>query len=297
MPSWNSYICLMSKNFHYFAYGSDMSLPQMRGRLLNAEIQLEDDARQSARLNGFQLVFNRPVPAHAQVGHANLREAQGMVCEGVLYHLPAAALSVLDQFEGVAQGRAKRLEVEVESAGEKVKAYVYVASPGSELEGLKPSRNHLYRLLSASRYLSPDYFKALKATDSLKIAVDDDGMPHGVQKKLKQIQTEAALKNPVSAPPPQAKPSKTPRTGNKEKKALEAETPEKKKFYPPVGAYAPKSARAFRKAYGIAPKETDSPWGGRSSQSGSKPTPKRDNPWADRGSSKGGKKPGKGRPW
>ena len=287
----------MSKNFHYFAYGSDMSLPQMRGRLLDAEIQLDDDARQSARLHGFQLVFNRPVPAHAQVGHANLREAQGMVCEGVLYQLPAAALSVLDQFEGVPQGQSTRLEVEVESAGNRVKAYIYVATPGSEQEGLKPSRNHLYRLLSASRYLSPDYFKELKAIDSLKIAVDDDGMPHGVQKKLKEIQKEASLKNPTPVPPPQAKQSKASGTSKKEKKAPDTEANEKKKFYPPVGAYAPKSARAFRKAYGIAPKETDSPWGGRSSQSGSKATPKRDNPWADRGSSKGGKKPGKGRPW
>jgi len=304
----------MSKTFLYFAYGSDMSLPQMRGRLLEAELVLEDDARSSAKLSGFRLVFDRAVPQHAEVGHANLQAADGAVTEGVLYELPERALSVLDVAEGVGQGFSSRLEVDVETSKGTCKAYAYVAAPDWVKADLIPSRNHLYRLLSAQRYLSPEYFASLKAVESKKVPVDDEGMPHSVRKQVRRQAEEMKVE-------PEVEPK-----------------PEKKKFYPAVGSYAPKSANAARKAYGdkkaperSAPRsdrpasgagkpEARSPWAGRSadSRSDSRSDFRGDSRGAGRGDSRNDsrgasrsekpaspwgqkkpapRKPGGGRPW
>lgn len=265
----------MSKKFHYFAYGSDMSLPQMRGRLLDAEIILDDDARTAAVLPGYQLCFDRPVACHAEIGHANLHPAADARTEGVLYELPETALAVLDRWEGVAGKEAERISVEVESAGLTHTAFAYVAPAGTEKEGLKPSRNHLYRLLSAKRYLGDAYFQGLKTTESLKVAVDDEGMPHGARKKSAQSR-EPEEKN-VARTPSEKKPAARPAPAP-------APEPEKKKYYPPVGAYAPKSARAFRKAYGIPQKKQPE-------------QPEKENPWAGRTPRRKDRDPGRDKPW
>lgn len=305
----------MSNSFLYFAYGSDMSLPQMRGRMLEAELVLADDARRCARLPGFRLAFNRAVPLHDVVGHANLQAAPEAVVEGVLYELPQAALAVLDQCEGVAEKLSRRIEVEVQSDAGVQKAFAYVAQPEWEKEGLQPSRNHLYRLLSAYRYLSPEYFAILKATESLKVPVDDEGMPHGTKRKVRLL-TEAKAAEPQAKPAASLK-APAPKT-TKTIKAVDStseEKVEKKKFYPPVGAYAPKSAHAFRKAFGIPEKkdkgnETEaprsdrprpSPWAGRGeSRNENRSEPKSYNRDSGRGAPRGegrGDRPQAGNPW
>jgi len=287
-----------------------MSLPQMRGRLLEAELILEEDARTAARLDGFRLVFDRAVPQHERIGHANLREDSGSTVEGVLYNLPVQALAVLDRYEKVAERQGRRIEVEVLSGGVSSKAFAYVAGEDWVRDGLVPSRNHLYRLLSAQKFLSPEYFAALKACESIKVAVDDEGMPHGVKKKVqRQVEEVHRADRPVTPTPTRA-----PVRNVGKKAAVEldkndkADKDEKKKFYPAVGAYAPKSARAFRKAFGIPEKKDNtgagedaqdrgaskpSPWAGRSTGDKRDSKVRKDggtqgnaNPWAGRGKKK-----------
>jgi len=165
---------------HYFAYGSDMSFRQIRQRLLDAEIQLEEECRSSARLLDYELRFAKTTPHNPAIGLASIHPAKGSAVEGVLYELPATAIAVLDSCEGIAEGLYKRvtLPVESESFGT-IQAQVYLPGDGQTAEGLKPSRNHLYRLLAAEKFLSPEYFAVLKHTESIKVAVDEDGLPFG----------------------------------------------------------------------------------------------------------------------
>ena len=70
----------------YFAYGSNLSLEQMRRRC--------PDARpvRKHRLSGFRLVLR---------GTANIEPAPGELCEGAIYEVSPECEAVLDGFEGV----------------------------------------------------------------------------------------------------------------------------------------------------------------------------------------------------
>lgn len=166
---------------NYFAYGSDMSLRQMQQRLLDAEIVLDELSRFAATATGYKLLFNKGVAVHPQIGFANINEEKGSVVEGVVYTIPAKAMAALDVHEGVAEEQYQRITCEVycEELGGKISAQTYIANPATIAEGLLPSRNHLYRLLAAEKLLSPKYFQMLKKTPSLKVPVDENGIPHG----------------------------------------------------------------------------------------------------------------------
>lgn len=181
----------------YFAYGSDMSLRQMQQRLIEAEIFLDDSTRSPAKLENYTLAFSKSVPTHSEVGMAGIAPKQGDVVEGILYELPPQAIPVLDVCQGVSEGHYKRECLEVESPFRgKVEAHVYIPCEEWVRPGLKPSRNHLYRLLAAERFLSEPYFNRLKRTESLKVPVDDNGVPH---------EPAPADKRPRYAPPPPRK--------------------------------------------------------------------------------------------
>lgn len=171
----------MSKNETalYFAYGSDMSLRQMQQRLIEAEIFLDDTSRTPAKLHDYSLTFSKSVPTHKQIGLAGIERHPGDCVEGILYEIPPQALPVLDLCEGVGEGHYKRVTLQVESAHRgMVNAEVYIPGEDWIKPGLKPSRNHLYRLLAAERFLSEPYFNRLKRIESLKVPVDDNGIPH-----------------------------------------------------------------------------------------------------------------------
>lgn len=172
---------------YYFAYGSDMSFRQMQQRMLEEEIILEEDKRWAARLEGWTLRFDKAVPQHPEIGLACIHHKEGSVVEGVLYELPERAFAVLDRYEALPHNHYSRelLQVQSKELGA-VDAQVFVPHPDHIKPGLRPSRNHLYRLLAAERFLSPAYFAALKKTDALKVAVDEDGIPHPPQIQAKK---------------------------------------------------------------------------------------------------------------
>lgn len=188
-------------NTLYFAYGSDMSLRQMQQRLLEAELVLEEIPRHGARLSDYELRFAKKVPTHPTIGFASIHAVPGQVVEGVLYELPIAALKVLDDAEGVTEGHYRRvtLQVECEAIGT-VAAETYVPGDDWVGEGLKPARNHLYRLLAGERFLSEPYFQRLKRTESIKVPVDDNGIP----RQPEPPSAERPRYTPPKAQPPRA---------------------------------------------------------------------------------------------
>ena len=167
----------------YFAYGSDMSMRQMQQRLLDAEIFFKEDSRSAARLIGYELRFDKAIANHPQIGLACVHKHPGSVVEGILYSLPPHAIEIFDRYEDVANGHYQRTTLEVETELGPVQAQVYIPVHDKIKPGLKPSRNHLYRLLAGERFLSNEYFQKLKKVESLKVPVDEDGMPHPPKKE------------------------------------------------------------------------------------------------------------------
>jgi len=176
-----------------------MSLRQMQQRLLDAEIVLEDPVRRAATLSDYELRFSKKASTNPLIGFANIHVAPGHAVEGVLYELPPDAFAALDKAEGVAEGHYHRetLSVDCQELGF-VEAQAYLAGEEWISEGLKPARNHLYRLLAGERFLSEAYFQKLKKTEALKVAVDDNGIPRNP--------ADAPKDRPRYTPPPPKSP-------------------------------------------------------------------------------------------
>lgn len=117
----------------YFAYGSNMSLEQMRRRCP------ESRRLGQARLAGYRWIIT-------QRGYANVvSEADGEV-EGILYALSSADQKRLDNFEGVAAGQYHTCMCLVQHEGRNVEALVYI-DPIVE-EGT-PQEEYIHRINAA----------------------------------------------------------------------------------------------------------------------------------------------------
>lgn len=104
----------------YFAYGSNMSMQQMRsliGRVPPSVI---------ARLRGYRLAFSKPMPEHPGYAHATVIPADDEVV-GVLYDCEESDLDAMDPFEGIASGDYKRESLTVHVNGRPEQAVAYVA--------------------------------------------------------------------------------------------------------------------------------------------------------------------------
>jgi gamma-glutamylcyclotransferase (GGCT)/AIG2-like uncharacterized protein YtfP len=84
---------------HYFAYGSNLSWRQMRGRCPSARFVCR------AVLPDYRIAFTRYSPRRRS-GAADVVHAPGQSVWGVVYHLPEDDLRVLDGWEGFEPGRA-----------------------------------------------------------------------------------------------------------------------------------------------------------------------------------------------
>lgn len=146
----------------YFAYGSNMGASRMLGREVSFRV------REAARLDGFQLLFNKVASRRPREGYANIVPCTGGTVEGILYHLAGqSGLDALDRFEG-APDHYRRIEVEVlTSRGARVRASTYQAGREWQRPGLRPSREYLDRLIAGRDFLSPEYAARLEATETL----------------------------------------------------------------------------------------------------------------------------------
>ena len=111
----------------YFAYGSNMSVGQMRARCPAAS------PVGPARLDGWRFFVNRR-------GTASIRRADGHAVHGVVWRVTHACVRVLDHFEGVRLGRYRIRPVDLDHLGERLHGFAYVGA--SHAEG-RPLRAYL----------------------------------------------------------------------------------------------------------------------------------------------------------
>lgn len=142
----------------YFAYGSNMNPRRMAGRGMRYR------SSQAASLSGWQLAFNKRAHGKQGIAYANIVEQPAGQVEGVLYELVSAdEITRMDPYEGHPL-RYQRKQLMVRTEHSAVTAWVYLATPGWQQEGLLPERDYLNHLLSGRPWLSLDYFSALLRT-------------------------------------------------------------------------------------------------------------------------------------
>jgi len=147
----------------YFAYGSNMNAVRLFDeRLKPAGVAWGE--RVAGRLEGWRLAFNKTARGPLGTGAGNIVARAGAVVHGTLNALPEEGFSVLDRFEGVADGHYERRWVSVlrGDTGAPVQAITYVALKVGE--GLRPTRAYLAHLLAGKDLLPADYWAGLKAT-------------------------------------------------------------------------------------------------------------------------------------
>ncbi len=142
----------------YFAYGSNMNPARMARRGMRYVDSMP------AALGGWSLRFNKRAEGKRGIAYANIvPEREGRV-EGVLYRLTeAAGITRMDPYEGYPVRYARRI-MEVETREGLQPAWVYIASPDWQEEGLVPERFYLNHLLSGRPWLSDEYFRDLART-------------------------------------------------------------------------------------------------------------------------------------
>lgn len=142
----------------YFAYGSNMDA----GRLATRKVEYAE--RIAGRLDGWQLTFDKIARTPPGAGAGNIVVRPGAAVHGTLNSLLDEGFTILDRFEGVADGHYERRIVPVVRAdtGAIVEAITYVALKVGP--GLKPTCDYLGFLLAGRDLLPADYFEALKAT-------------------------------------------------------------------------------------------------------------------------------------
>lgn len=144
--------------FHYFGFGSNMSLTSLRAK------GVEPLASRPASLEGWRLRFNvRHFFRHeGGVGNIEPSPVPGDRVLGLLHTCEDPALALLDQAEAYGYGY-DRIEVEVEAGGERVSAFAYVGLPDFLDDACLPSRRYLNILLAGARQaaIDPDYVETL----------------------------------------------------------------------------------------------------------------------------------------
>lgn len=111
----------------YFAYGSNMSLPQMAVRAPAAR------PLATARLEGYR-------PFVMRAGYIAIRPRAGDCVFGVLWDVSVRDLAVLDRYEGLDEGWYVRRTVAVRSGGLSRACLTYVGTDAAE--GRRPIRDH-----------------------------------------------------------------------------------------------------------------------------------------------------------
>ena len=120
-------------------------------------------SRSGAILIDFEMVFNK----HSNDGgKANIMYSPGDLVEGILYSVNEKDLVVLDKYEGVAADQYKRYEIKVQNKNKKsILAVAYKALNTGKVSA--PTEVYLNYILEGKEFLSPEYYKKLKSTETL----------------------------------------------------------------------------------------------------------------------------------
>lgn len=136
----------MERDCWYFAYGSNLLKQQMHrrtGRLRKTEV---------CRLPDYRFAFNKR-GGPGQV-YANIMPEAGAHVWGIIYRCSAAAMTKLDECEGVAGGDYHRQNVEVtDRHGATIQAVTYVAGVDHLCPEGRPSDEYLSKVLRGARQI------------------------------------------------------------------------------------------------------------------------------------------------
>ncbi len=140
---------------YYFAYGLTMDeLMIYRGGVYFIK-------RESGKLFGASLSFNKIIDAKCPYGCANLTKDINGCVEGVLYTIPNDYIHVLDYYMGFPREYIKSNVIVENYEQHMVSAVTHIAVPEMTREGLTPSESYLEHLLAGQRYLSDKYYQYL----------------------------------------------------------------------------------------------------------------------------------------
>lgn len=128
----------------YFAFGSNLSVTQMRVRCPGS------DPVGPALLTGRELGFAYRSQNFPPGGAADVVASEGAEVWGALYRLTDSDLEQLDRFEWVGDGGYRRITVEVESGGETLPALCYEVVDRLDFE-LPPIPEYRQLMIDGSR--------------------------------------------------------------------------------------------------------------------------------------------------
>ena len=140
-----------------FAYGRNMDFNILKERGVSFEFI------GMGILENYELKFNKLASNKKGVGYANVVGSNGSKVEGLLFSIDN--IERLDKYEGFPNHYKKEI-LEIYHSGTLVRAIVYIAVNDRISINLKPEESYLNSLLSAKDYLSHEYYKFLKSTET-----------------------------------------------------------------------------------------------------------------------------------
>ena len=148
-------------SYFYFAYGSNMNPNRVSARKMGFEHY------EAGQLAGYRLAFNKKSVIYPGAASANVVEDVSGVVEGVVYHLvDDKQIETMDPFEGYPL-RYDRCLLPIQTLGQKLNVWVYIANPEFIKEGLSPNRWYLNHLLAGRQFLSENYYQNIANTACL----------------------------------------------------------------------------------------------------------------------------------
>lgn len=148
---------------YYFAYGSNLDVSRLETERLN-KAGVYSTARELGRLDGYELVFNKPSAYFVGAGAANIQPNPAAHIFGTLNLMPDAGFDVLDIYENVKTEQYKRLGVDVFHVGSQttVKAITYI-SVKHNVDDLTPRTGYMNHILAGADVLPAAYVDYLKS--------------------------------------------------------------------------------------------------------------------------------------
>lgn len=170
--------------FHYFAYGSVLSLNHAREWCLSHGLDVAPFlAGRPARLDGYRLVFD--VPSRYWAGLvANIEPADGQHVEGVVFTLDDAFREAVHRKEGVATGLYREASADVSFPDGHLRAEIFSAVDSRRVAPGAASARYLDALIEGARDrgLSEAWVKTLRTYSRDDGAPPPPGVTLGVRK-------------------------------------------------------------------------------------------------------------------
>ena len=150
------------KIIKYFAYGSNVWIPQM------AERNVPWIARELAVLDGYKFDFTMRAKIYTGHSVANIEESRNDYVEGAVYDFTEEAFMQVDQFEAYYDKHSVELTIrdeKLQRTDKKVTAFVYIAKPEHVIYDKTPPPHYVERIfLGGADVFSKEYLARIQKT-------------------------------------------------------------------------------------------------------------------------------------